>query len=240
MEKIEEIMEYKSKHAVLIGAGELNANMALVIKNNLLENDFVIALDGGLRFCETYHIKSDMIVGDFDSLAQTSKDEFEEKEGSVEIAEEVLSRYAKDSIYRLPCEKDDTDTLAAIKMAIKKGFNRFTIYGGLGGRLSHTIANIQSLLYLKKQGLYGELVGNGSRIFLLKNESIELQPQSYHYISVFSYEEKAMGVSLKNLKYTVEDVELTNFFPIGVSNEFVGKAAEISVKQGVLLVVLEE
>jgi len=259
------------KHAILVGAGELDKSMAIKIKNSISEHDYVIALDGGLNFCAEHGIEPDMIVGDFDSLTQeinkTNKEQHaQSQQKNMEMPtitkDEILTRYPKEIIYRLPCEKDDTDTLAAIKMAIEKGFIQFTIYGGLGGRLSHTMANIQTLMYLKEQGLYGELIGDKCRVLLIKNESISLQPygikeessslklsmekadklsqpQTGGYISIFSYSEKAVGVTLKNLKYEIEDAELTNTFPIGVSNEFVGKKAEISVKQGVLLIVAE-
>lgn len=223
-------MKNKAKHAVLIGAGELDSAMAVTIKNSLSKDDFVIALDGGLRFCVEHNIAPDMIVGDFDSLAQGNQGLPVQK---------MLAYYPQEIIYRLPCEKDDTDTLAAIKLAIGTGFTNFTIYGGLGGRLSHTMANIQSLLYLKERGLQGELVGNDSRVFLVKDECICIEPQGEGYISIFAYSEKAQGVTLKNLKYEISDAELTNTFPIGVSNEFVGKTSEISVEHGILLIVVE-
>lgn len=218
-------MDEQKKHVVLIGAGELDACTAELIKRNLCMDDYVIALDGGLAFCAEYGIEPDRIVGDFDSLLKDKQ--------------ELLTRYPQEIIYRLPCEKDDTDTLAAIRMAVKLGYGRFTVYGGVGGRLSHTMANIQSLNFLKEMGLHGELVGNDSEIFLIKNEDVTLPARQEGYISVFAYSEKAKGVTIKNLKYEVEDVELVNSFPIGVSNEFIGEEAEISVKSGTLLVVVE-
>ena len=214
-----------NKTALLIGAGELDNDMAAIIKQNLREDVMVIALDGGLAFCAEHSIVPDRIVGDFDSLP------FEKQE--------LLKSYPQEIIHRLPCEKDDTDTLAAIRMAAEMGYEKFVIYGGLGGRLSHTIANIQSLMFLKEQGLYGELVGKNSRIFLIKEESVVLPAKDKGYVSVFAYGKKAEGVTIRNLKYEVEEAELTNAFPIGVSNEFIGKEAEISVNKGTLLVVVE-
>ncbi len=214
------------KTAILIGAGELDSNMAETIKQNVAADSFIIALDGGLAFCAEHGIEPAMIVGDFDSLPVEKQ--------------ELLERYPQEVIHRLPCEKDDTDTLAALRMAVDMGYEQFIIYGGLGGRFSHTMANIQSLLFLKEQGLQGELVGVDKRIFLIKDESIILPAKEKGYISVFSYSERAIGVTLKNLKYEIEDAKLLNSFPIGVSNEFIGKDAEVSVKQGVLLIVVEE
>lgn len=219
-------MRSSNSHVILIGAGELDRSQAMTIQQEKQKDAYVIALDGGLVFCSNHNIEPDMIVGDFDSLPKERQ--------------ELLTEYPTEIIHRLPCEKDDTDTLAAIKMAVEKGFKIFSIYGGLGGRLSHTVANIQSLLYLKEQGLHGELIGDGSKVFLIKNESITLQPYPNGYISIFSYSEKSKGVNLKNLKYEIENAELTNAFPIGVSNEFIGKEAEISVEDGSLLIILDE
>lgn len=219
-------MSKLKKHVILIGAGELGESIAELIKDSLQEEEFVIALDGGLAFCAEHGIKPDRIVGDFDSLPKEKKD--------------LLEQYPGEIIYRLPCEKDDTDTLAAIRMAVELGYERFTVYGGMGGRLSHTMANIQSLMYLKELGLQGELVGEKSRIFLIKNESIILPVQDNGYISIFAYSEKAEGVTLKNLKYEVTNAEMQNTFPLGVSNEFIGKEAEISVRNGTLLIVTEQ
>lgn len=225
----------QNRHVVLIGAGE----MGNVIPR-IEEKDYVIALDGGLIFCEENGIQPDLIVGDFDSLEQNiAKGRGMSEAQNVSKAQELLSYYPQEMIQRLPCEKDDTDTLAAIRIAVKMGYTSFTIYGGLGGRLSHTMANIQTLLYLKELGMQGELVGDRCRIIMIKDERVTLPPEENGYISVFSYSEKAEGVSLQNLKYEIDNASLTNSFPIGVSNEFVGKTAEISVEEGVLLVVIE-
>lgn len=207
--------------AILIGAGEMGKKAPMISKE-----DYVIALDGGLVFCDEHGIEPDMIVGDFDSLPDDKQ--------------KLPDKYPQEIIRRLPCEKDDTDTLAAVKLAISEGFDKFKIYGGVGGRLSHTIANIQSLLYLKERKMQGELIGDRSRIFLLKNESCVLEAEESAYLSVFSYSERAEGVTLKNLKYEIRNAVLTNTYPLGVSNEFIGNQAEISVENGILLVIIED
>lgn len=220
------MIEGNKKTAILIGAGELDSNMAEIIKTKQMEGSFIIALDGGLAFCEEQGIVPDRIVGDFDSLPVEKKN--------------LLEKYPQEIIYRLPCEKDDTDTLAALRMVVDMGYQEFGIYGGLGGRFSHTMANIQSLLFLKEQGLHGELLGADSRIFLLKDESCILSANEKGYVSVFAFGGKAVGVTLSNLKYEISNAELSDSFPIGVSNEFVGKEAEITVAKGILLVVTEQ
>lgn len=71
------------------------------------------------------------------------------------------------------------------------------------------------------------------------NGSVTLPPELNGYISVFSMSEKAEGVSIQGLKYTLENGTLTNDYPLGVSNEFIGRTARIAVESGTLLVVAE-
>lgn len=213
-------MEQNKKQAVLIGAGDVRGGGIQIEKG-----DLVIALDGGLLFCVENDITPDYIIGDFDSLPV-------EKQS-------LLEKFPQDCIMRLPCEKDDTDMLAAIKFAMEKGITDFVIYGGLGGRLSHTIANIQCLMYLKERGLNGVLIGNNTKAFLLQNETFIFDEQQVGYLSVFAYSGQVRGVTLKGLKYELEDAKLTAAIPLGVSNEFIGKKAEVSVREGVLLLVMD-
>lgn len=214
-------MSEKENRAVLIGAGDLVGECIEVGKD-----DLVFALDGGLVFCVENGIKPDYIMGDFDSLPK-------EKAG-------LLTEYPADRIIRLPKEKDDTDMLAAIKFAIEKGVTDFVLYGGLGGRLSHTIANIQCLQYLKERGCRGVLFGKETKVILIKDESIIFPKTDSGYLSVFAYSKKAEGVTLRGLKYELEDAQLTDAFPLGVSNEFVGKESVVCVRDGSLLLVVDK
>ena len=226
-------MSKKEKRAILIGAGEIEKTSFVIGEKNIereglqnCETDLIIALDGGLVFCAENGITPDYIIGDFDSLPVEKKF--------------LLEKYPQEHVMRLPCEKDDTDMLAAIKFAMEKRISDFVIYGGLGGRLSHTIANIQCLLYLKERGLNGVLIGKDTKAFLLQNETFTFSEQQEGFLSVFAYSEKAEGVTLKGLKYELEDAELTAAYPLGVSNEFIGKEAQVRVRNGILFIVMDK
>ena len=101
----------------------------------------MIAVDGGLSYCGILELEPDLLIGDFDSVSE------EEKE-----AIEIIKAQAPEKVIELCPIKDDTDMLAALKLGLEKGYSDFRIYGGTGGRLEHTIANIQCLLFLKEQG----------------------------------------------------------------------------------------
>lgn len=198
------------KICYLISAGEYTG--INIIKK---EEDYVIAVDGGYDYAMRDGICPDMILGDFDSL------------GFVPEEENIIIHNR---------DKDDTDTMLAIQEGIKLGYKEFIIYCGLGGRLDHSMANIQTLIYLSNRNMQGKIVGDDVVITAIANGSIELQKRENGFFSVFTFDEKAKGVSIKNAKYELDNAELYNDVPLGISNEFIGKTVEISVKEGTLVI----
>ncbi len=177
--------------------------------------DHVIAVDGGYRHVCALGIHAHEVLGDFDSLGFTP-------EGA--------------NVF--PVEKDDTDTMLAIRRGLALGYREFVIYGALdGARLDHTVANFAALQFLADHGASGTLVGRTSMVTLVKNGAITFPDTARGLISVFCHGADAHGVTLENLKYTLRDATLSAGFPLGASNEFVGKSARIAVKNGSLLVI---
>jgi len=178
--------------------------------------DLVIAADGGYAHILKHQLPVHMIVGDFDSLPDPPEDV---------------------PLVRLPKEKDDTDMAVAIHYGLEAGYSVFSIYGGCGGRIEHTLANIQLLAGLARQGARGFLFDGENVITAIHNGSIAFLPNAEGYVSVFAYAETAAGVWAKGLKYPLCDAILRSTHPLGVSNEFMGQASEISVGEGTLIVV---
>ena len=179
------------------------------------QDDIVIAADGGLVHTQALGIAPDVILGDFDSLG-----------------------YTPQGANVFPVEKDDTDMLAAIKHGLELGYKDFRIYAGTGGRFDHTLANIQCLLYLKNRGAVGYLVDGTGMILVLQNEVIHLNKNLEGYLSLFALGKNAKGVTIQGMKYPLENYTLTNDFPIGISNEFIGDEAMISVEEGELVCMI--
>ena len=163
----------------VVGAGE---NYGLDFQP--ATGDLVIAADAGLCYLEEQGIRADLVIGDFDTLKCVP-----EHPNTIGLSE----------------EKDDTDTLAAVREGIRAGYTCFHIYCGTGGRIDHTMANLQVLAYLS---------ANNMRVFLFDN-----------------------GTVITAVKYELNNAVLTNTFPIGVSNEFIGRESSISVSDGTLLIV---
>ncbi len=196
----------------IAGAGECDRLLLYPQKE-----DMVIAVDGGYELLKNQRI--DLVVGDFDSLKFVPE---------------------HDKVIQLPPEKDDTDMLFAIKEGLKAGYDTFYIYGGTGGRFSHTIANVQCLAYLEEHGAKGYLFGKEEVTTMLVNGRMTFDENYQGYISIFAYGKEAKEVTLDGLKYPLADAVLSQSMPLGVSNEFTGKEAEITVKDGALLVIYQK
>lgn len=208
---------------ILIGAGDLTMG-----ELSTAEDDYVIAVDGGLSYCGILNVEPNLIIGDFDSLS----------EGEVQ-ALEILKTKVPERVMTLSPQKDETDMLAAIQHGLSMGYRDFRIYAGTGGRFDHMLANIQCLLYLKNHDATGYLVDGTGMILVLQNEAIHLNRGLSGYLSVFCLGKEAEGVNIENMKYPLKDYHMTNDFPIGISNEFIGEEAVISVENGELVCVIQ-
>ncbi|HJC22365.1 MAG TPA: thiamine diphosphokinase [Candidatus Eisenbergiella merdavium] len=215
----------KTGTCIIVGAGELTVR-EIPVK----EGDFVIAADGGFAYCRQLGVEPDLILGDFDSLDEGNK-----------RAVEAIRQERPERVQVLPVMKDDTDMLAAMKEGLKRGFRSFDIYAAAQGRrLSHTIANIQCLNYLKENGASGRLIEAGETVFLLRDETVEFVKEQKGFLSLFSLGDRAEGVTIRNMKYLLDRATVTNAFPVGVSNEFIGEAGSVTVESGTLLVIVGE
>ena len=177
--------------------------------------DLVIAADGGLRHAEKANITPHIVLGDFDSLGFTPQ-----------------------GANVFPVEKDDTDAMLAVRRGLSLGCREFYLYGSLDGpRLDHTISNFQTLQFLADHNAVGYLIGADYLVTVVKDGTLRFSERCSGTVSVFCMGADAKGVTLRGLHYPLEEGTLTAGFPLGVSNHFTGKPAEITVKQGSLLVL---
>ena len=179
--------------------------------------DTVIAADGGLAHTQKLGIAPHIILGDFDSLG-----------------------YVPEGARVYPVEKDDTDSMLAVRKGLALGLKRFVLYGALDGpRLDHTVANLQTLLFLAEHGARGFLVGKDQIVTAIKDETAVFPAGFTGTVSLFCLGEKAEGVSIRGLHYSLEDGTLDSCFPLGVSNHFTGAEASVTVKKGSLIAIYD-
>lgn len=202
------------KRCVIVGGAEINNYE--YIKSCLHNDDFIVFCDSGLKHLEALQVKSGLIVGDFDSHDNPHLD-----------VETIV----------LPCEKDDTDTVFAVKEAIKRGYNEFLLIGVIGARLDHTLGNVSILLYLDSLGKKGTIIDDYSEMEIVSSEPVYID-DSFAYFSLLNISGIAKGITIENAKYPLNNAEITCEYQYGVSNEVTpGMTAKVTVKEGKLLLI---
>lgn len=179
---------------------------------------FIIAADRGYLAAKQLGFTPDLAMGDFDSLDFIPED---------------------CKVIKAKPEKDDTDTMLAVKTALEMGHTDISIAGALGGRLDHTYASIQTLAYILKSGGFGRLIGESDTAELLNRGEYSYDRREDIYLSLFSYGESAV-ITTRGTKYDLTEYTLSNSFPLGVSNEIIADKCSVSVHEGQLLVIFSK
>ncbi len=202
------------KRCVIVGGADINNYE--YIKSRFFDDDFFVFCDSGLKHLEALQTTPGLIVGDFDSHDNPHLD-----------VETIV----------LPCEKDDTDTLYAVKEAVARGFSEFLLIGAVGERLDHTLGNVYILEYLDSIGKKGMIIDDYSEMEIVSSETVYVD-DSYSFFSLLNITGKARGITVKNAKYPLENAEIKCNCQYGISNEVLhGKTAEIKVDEGKMLII---
>ena len=202
------------ERCVIVGGADIK-NYGF-IREKLYADDYVVFCDSGLKHLEQLQAKPSLIVGDFDSHENPHLD-----------VETIV----------LPCEKDDTDTVFAVKEAIKRGFEDFLLIGVVGARLDHTLGNVSILLYLDSLGKKCCIIDDYSEMEIVSDEPVSICYQ-YSFFSLLNITGCAKGITITGAKYPLVDAEISCEYQYGVSNEVLpGETATVSVKHGKLLLI---
>lgn len=177
---------------------------------------FVIACDRGWQYAERLGLAPDLVVGDFDS-ADAPPDNL--------------------PLERLPTRKDDTDTMYAARRAREMGFRQVALCCAFGGRLDHTLANLQTAAWFASHGGEAQLFGLDERASVFTAARKIFPRRTNCSLSLFALSDACEGVSLHGTAFDCADLTLTASFPQGVSNAWVADTAEISVRRGILMVL---
>ena len=190
---------------------------------SLEKEDLILCADTGYDKAVAQGIVPHGIIGDFDSLNATRE----------KIAKEIM-------LVSFPKEKDETDTHLCYQYGKEQGYQKFILFGGIGGRADHTYGNIQIMLNALLNKDQFSIIGKENRmqVYLPGRWLIEKIPR--WTLSVFSYSPKAEEVYLTGVKYPICNGTLTWDYPLGVSNSWAEDRAELSFSKGVILVILSE
>lgn len=202
------------KRCVIVGGADINNYET--IRELLKEDDFLIFCDCGLRHQEQLRVQPDLIVGDFDSYTNPES----------EIETIVL-----------PCEKDDTDTVFAVKEAIIRGYDDFLLIGVIGARLDHTLGNVSILLMLDSLGKKAKIIDDYSEMEIVSKAPVFID-SAFSYFSLLNISGTAKGITILNAKYPLDDAKITCEYQYGISNEVLPDfRSEVTVEEGKLLLI---
>ena len=190
-------------------------------KEDYQKYDYVICADRGMKHARKLGIVPHLIVGDFDSGSKEDLLYFREQGIAIESFAPV---------------KDETDTELAIKRAVNIGATSITVYGGIGTRLDHSLANVHLLYGLINLGISGRLMNPHNTVYLVSNEII-LEGEKGSLVSLIPFAGDAHGITSQHLGYPLSNATLKMGTSLGISNYMTEKVAKISVEAGILIVI---
>lgn len=179
--------------------------------------DLVIAADAGYKNAMLMGAHINLLIGDFDSLG--------------EIPDDV------DEVFRLPVEKDVTDTQIAVDMAVERGADEIVIVGSTSGRLDHTLSTLAILEKYWEKRLPIYIVNGQNRVRYIRDSGFIVVRSQYKYFSVIAADEKVKGVSIEGGKYPLAKKTLLRNHQFAVSNEITKNCALITVKKGGVYII---
>jgi len=185
------------------------------------EADFVICCDSGANHAAKLGIVPDLIVGDMDSVDESTKKCYE----SLEVE---FSAY--------PSEKNATDLELAVHVASQMQSAEIVILGGYGGRVDHFLSNIQVLVRAAKAGIDAFLVNSTTKSFIIHSFA-EIHREDYNCISLIPISTEVKGITTTGLKYPLRNETLYIGTTVGISNEFASFVATVTLEEGLLLTV---
>jgi len=195
-----------------------------ILSNVNLNEGIVIGVDRGGEWLMENQIIADYFVGDFDSASSFFYSKIKEK--------------YPDKLYLSSTEKDETDTELAMRLAVSQNPKNIILFGGIGTRLDHVIANIHTLIYAEENNVPTIMVGSSNRIqLILPNIKKVVEKSEFTYTSLLPLTENVEGIKIDGFKYPIQGKSMRIGSPYGISNELIEKYGTISIEQGILLVI---
>jgi len=183
--------------------------------------DELVCADGGARHVVTLGLTPQVIIGDMDSLPPAILQHCEAK-GS--------------RIIRHPQAKKETDTQLALEYACRSHPEEVRIYGGMGGRIDHALANISLLLPAARSGVATKLVDEWCEIYAI-TRTTSLEGIIGQTVSLFPLSERVQGIDLTGFEYPLSGGTMEIGAPYGISNRLQADRAVIAIGSGCLLIV---
>lgn len=184
--------------------------------------DYIICADGGANHAYKMNITPNYIIGDLDS-----------------INKETIDFYKKQNVLfeEFPSKKNETDSELCIFLSKSLNANKIDLFGTLGGRIDHILANINLLYYIREQEIIPRIISEQEEIYIATNECVKIKGNVNDIISIIPIKGDAKGVTLENLEYPLNNYDMNYSTPLGISNIMLSEECKIAVKKGSLLII---
>ena len=210
------------KKTVVIVAGGIFQNREFLMQEiSKIDDPFIICADGAARYVAYFDIVPDMIVGDMDSIEE-------------EMLNDLIQRGSKVHMYRE--DKDESDTQLALQHAMDMEPGEIVIFGALGGRIDHSLANISLLVMAAEKDIPAKIVDESCELFLVK-DSCEITGEKGSTLSLLPLSSEVTGITIRGFEFPLTDAVMRIGTPCGISNRLRETMGHISGASGYLLVI---
>lgn len=209
-----------NKRAVIFTGGRLSDWMI----EDLNDEDLVIGADSGALFLLRHGVRRFVALGDFDSVSAEDAEAIRRQTASVRDFDPVM--------------KDWTDTELAFLHAVSSGAQEIVVYGGLGTRFDHSLANVHLLHRAAELGIRCRVEDEYNRVQLVSSgETAEIWKGRFTYVSLLPLTSAVEGITLEGFQYGLRNATLRVGESRGISNQLLGSSGKVTVAKGRLLVI---
>lgn len=193
------------------------------IKKIIREDDYIISVDGAIKYVFKMDIVPDIALGDFDSIEPGLLEIIKEKNIPMET---------------FPCKKDKTDTELAIDLAIEKGSSDIILLGGLGSRIDHSFTNLALMARLCRKGIKCRVFNENNDCYFIKDKIIFNNIEKIYNISIVPISSEVVVKKTEGLYYPLENATIPLGSSWGVSNVAIEDKVCIEISKGIAMIIL--
>lgn len=182
----------------------------------------IIAADGGANFLLKHNIVPDVLIGDFDSISESSLRELR----------------TRSEVVQFPKEKDETDSELSLDYCADEHYDFVTMVNAVNGRLEHSLANIFLIENFVQKGLSIYCINKENEIFVLHGpDELELSSKKGAEISLIPLTEQVKMEFIKGFKYSLQKEILHRNHTRGISNVAENEKLSVKISSGILLII---
>ncbi|NLW52438.1 MAG: thiamine diphosphokinase [Tissierellia bacterium] len=201
------------KDAIILGGGNI---VDISVMSKYLKKDTdIICVDRGYDYAVKHKLKVRIAIGDFDSVNNEYISELEN---------------ATFDVLRFNEDKDMTDMQLALDYCITNEYDHIYIFGGLGTRMDHSVANMNllNLYYDKNPKVY--LIDDTNMIYVAKID-IELENHEGYNLSLI-ISEGSPQITLTGVKWPLHNHQMIQGESLTISNKIIDQKAYLQINNG--------